>query len=235
MSRSHMLYDDSAMSALPVKITRWNGTWNPDLIFKRSGNGYIIEATILGKSKHQIVEGQTKLHYICLHVSILKSMRRKFDGKGDEIEPDLGDKKKVNTGYLMSSYKDVSKEGEDIISPSEMKKILSNKQLEDLLSGKLQTYNQANYVSAVWCDLKQLEGTELPNGAKVRLRTKGNGCFLESILCLDEDTTTKQSFTTHSSVGGSWTDKVLDTKDEKGAKAHLTKESEGVDEDEWDD
>ena len=35
MSRAHMLYDDSAMSALPVKITRWNGAWNPDLIFKR--------------------------------------------------------------------------------------------------------------------------------------------------------------------------------------------------------
>ena len=35
MSRAHMLYDDSAMSALPVKITRWNGTWNPDLVFKR--------------------------------------------------------------------------------------------------------------------------------------------------------------------------------------------------------
>ena len=31
-------------------------------------------------------------------------MKRKYDAKGDEIEPDLSNKKKVNTGYLMSSY-----------------------------------------------------------------------------------------------------------------------------------
>ena len=31
-------------------------------------------------------------------------MKRKYDTKGDEIEPDLSNKKKVNTGYLMSSY-----------------------------------------------------------------------------------------------------------------------------------
>ena len=59
-----------------------------------------------------------------------------------------------------------------------MKKLLSVKQLEDLLEGKLQTYNQANYVSALWCDEKQLEGIEIPNGVKVRLRTRGDGCFL---------------------------------------------------------
>ena len=73
---------------------------------------------------------------------------------------------------------DVSKEGKDVVSPADMKKILSVKQMEDLLEGKLQTYNQATYVSIVWCDEKQLEGIEIPNGAKVRLRTKGDGCFL---------------------------------------------------------
>ena len=57
--------------------------------------------------------------------------------------------------------------------------------------------------------------------------------FLESIICLDEETKNQQNFTTHDSVGGSWTDKVLNTKDEKGAQAHLSKESEGVDDDEW--
>ena len=73
---------------------------------------------------------------------------------------------------------DVSKKGEDVVSPADMKKLLSVKQMEDLLEGKLQTYNQANYVSAVWCDEQQLDGIEIPNGAKVRLRTKGDGCFL---------------------------------------------------------
>jgi len=58
--------------------------------------------------------------------------------------------------------------------------------------------------------------------------------MIDSIICLDDDTNTKTNFTTHDSVGGSWTDKVLNTKDEKGAEANLTKESEGgVADDEW--
>ena len=65
-----------------------------------------------------------------------------------------------------------------MVSPADMKKLLSVKQMEDLLEGKLKSYYQANYVSAVWCDEKQLEGIEIPNGGKVRLRTKGDGCFL---------------------------------------------------------
>jgi len=35
MSRAHMLYNDTAMSALPVKITHWKGPLNLDKIFKR--------------------------------------------------------------------------------------------------------------------------------------------------------------------------------------------------------
>ena len=60
-----------------------------------------------------------------------------------------------------------------------MKKLLcTSKDLDGLLDGKLQSYNHANYVSAIWCEEKSLEGVELPNGSKVRLRTKGNGCYL---------------------------------------------------------
>ena len=60
-----------------------------------------------------------------------------------------------------------------------MKKLLcTSKDLDGLLDGKLQSYNHANYVSAIWCEEKGLEGVELPNGSKVRLRTKGNGCYL---------------------------------------------------------
>ena len=35
MSRAHMLYNDSAMSALPVKITHWKGAWDADKTLKR--------------------------------------------------------------------------------------------------------------------------------------------------------------------------------------------------------
>ena len=88
---------------------------------------------------------------------------------------------KTNQKLCILFSENISKEGEDVVSPAEMKKILYVKELEDLLDGKLGTYNHASFVSCVWCDAKQLEGTELPFESKVRLRTKGDGCYLGKV------------------------------------------------------
>ena len=34
MSRAHMLYDDKALSTLPVKVTNWKEKWIADEVFK---------------------------------------------------------------------------------------------------------------------------------------------------------------------------------------------------------
>lgn len=56
---------------------------------------------------------------------------------------------------------------------------------------------------------------------------------LESVVCLDEERSSKVNYTTGESVGGSWTDKISNTKDNKGSGAHLTTDSHAVDDDEW--
>lgn len=58
-----------------------------------------------------------------------------------------------------------------------MKEILNNNNLLGLLEGKLSMYKVDN-VSAVWCEEKDLDGVEIPDGATVRLRTKGGNCYL---------------------------------------------------------
>ena len=41
-----------------------------DIFFKIfSGNGYVIEAIVLGKSRHQIVEGQKKVGFIQIYTN----------------------------------------------------------------------------------------------------------------------------------------------------------------------
>lgn len=52
-------------------------------------------------------------------------------------------------------------------------------------------------------------------------------------MCLDEERALKVNYSTGESVGGSWTNKVLETKDEKVEGSHLTSESQAVDDDEW--
>ena len=42
--------------------------------------------------------------YYILYVKISRAHRRKFDASGEEIEPNFSETKKVNTGYLNSSY-----------------------------------------------------------------------------------------------------------------------------------
>lgn len=77
----------------------------------------------------------------------------------------------------------VSKEGEDVISAEKMKEILINKQLESLLDSKLLTA-ATNNQSYIWCEEKQLDGLDIPNGSSVRLRTKGNGPYLGTLFLL---------------------------------------------------
>lgn len=57
--------------------------------------------------------------------------------------------------------------------------------------------------------------------------------LLESIVCLDEEKISKTSYSTGETVGGSWTDKVLNVKDEKEKGSHLTEDSKAIDDDEW--
>lgn len=230
-----MLYDNKALTTLPVKTTVWKGGWEEGVIFKKNGGvGLIIEGRIRGKSRHNIVVGNSHNRYLTLHVEVVKATKRRFDQHGKEIEPDFGSHKKVNTGYLSSSYKTVQKEGDDIISAAKCVDLLKLTELFNLNREKLTNLNFVNLTS-IWCAEKELEGRELDDGASVRLRTKGDGPYLESIVCLDEEKISKTSYSTGETVGGSWTDKVLNVKDEKEKGSHLTEDSKAIDDDEWEE
>ena len=57
--------------------------------------------------------------------------------------------------------------------------------------------------------------------------------FLESVVSLDKELSTKVNYSTGDSVGSSWTDKVLHIRDEKEAGHHLTSASAAVEDSEW--
>jgi len=234
-----MLYDNKALNAIPVKLVDWKGAWQKEAIFKlNKETGLVVEAVICGRSKFIINEGSgaglIKHRYVVLHVDILRASKRRYDSKGEEIEPDFGSKKKVNTGYLSSSYKSVSKEGEDVLQPGKAVSLLSVDSLNTMVAEKMASLQGRN-LSSIWCDETTLEGAEISDGNQVRLRTKGEGPYLESIICLDIETTNLSSYSTGTSVGGSWTDKVMGVKDETGGGSHLTDDSAAVEDDEWDD
>ncbi|XP_065067656.1 arpin-like [Rhopilema esculentum] len=242
MSRAHMLYDDKALQSIPVKVTTWddpNG-WQPEQIFKLSSSksGLIVEGTILGKSRHLIIDkGNTKHHYIVFHIDIKRGCIRRFDKNGEEIQPDFGAKQKVNTGYLMSSYKNVSKDGKDVLQLKDIKDRLKTAQLDKLTAEKENSFKFPNAVS-LWALENDFSGMEFSERMDVRLNTTGEKCYLESMTCLDLETKNLTTYTTDKPLGGSWTDKVLGVKDKESDvcnKKEQADEGDGVAEEEWDD
>ena len=235
MSRGHMLYKESSLTSLPVKITTWNSSWDEDEVFRRtSGGGLILEGVLQSRSKHTVVDGVDsgrKFRYMVLYVKITSAVHRKYDTQGKEIEPDIGARKVTLTGYL--SARQGHREAVDLISPDKVPEMIRISEMEKLTLGE--NCGLSNVVG-IWCEEKGMEGKELEDGSVIRLRTRGTGPFLESVTCLKGDTMHTVNYTSADGVGGSWTDKVLTAKDDVPHEgAHLTDDSCAVADDEWDD
>ncbi|KXJ17500.1 Arpin [Exaiptasia diaphana] len=212
MSRSHMLYDNKPLESIPVTPVQWETPWNAENIFRYdSDGGILVEGTVQSRSRFSIRDKtpvNTKWRYVVLHVTVTRAIKRKFDASGKEMEPNFGETKKVSTGYLMSSY---------------------IKELQALTEYKESAYK--NCIS-FWWDEKELEKIELSAGDHIRLRTKGNGPYIDSLSKLDQQTSTVSNYSGGESTGALWTDKVMSFKKEEHEDDDR---QEGVDEDEWDD
>ncbi|GAB1292243.1 Arpin [Apodemus speciosus] len=97
------IYHDSALRNKAVQSARLPGTWDPAA--HQGGNGVLLEGELVDVSRHSILDAQgRKERYYVLYIRPSRIHRRKFDPKGNEIEPNFSATRKVNTGFLMSSY-----------------------------------------------------------------------------------------------------------------------------------
>ncbi|XP_020623563.1 arpin-like [Orbicella faveolata] len=236
MSRAHMLYDNKPLESIPVTPVRWEKRWEPEELFRsQRPGGVIIEGNIHGQLRFSVTDpfsGSQKWRYVVLHVEISKALKRKFDSSsGKEIEPNYGKDKKVSTGYLMSSYKTSAAGDSDKINPAEAKKMTTVAELSRLTENKLHDSGK-NASQAFWCEEKYIDKMELLQGDHVRLKTKGEGPFIEFIVKLEDSSATATNYTGGEGAGSSWTDKVMSF---KGRQEIPQDEVAEADDDEWDD
>uniref|UniRef100_A0A8C3IME9 Arpin n=1 Tax=Chrysemys picta bellii TaxID=8478 RepID=A0A8C3IME9_CHRPI len=111
--------------------------------------------------------------YYVLYIRPSQAHRRKFDAKGNEREPNFSDTRKVNTGFLMSSFKVEAKGDTDRLSPEELKGLVTKPEL--LSVTERHTPSQA---VAFWLLETELEKMELELGAEIRLKTRGDSPFI---------------------------------------------------------
>lgn len=199
--------------------------------FKPWGNGVLLEGELVDVSRHSILDAHgRKERYYVLYIRPSRIHRRKFDLKGNEIEPNFSATRKVNTGFLMSSYKVDAKGDTDRLTPEALKELVNKPELLALTESLT-----PEQTVAFWMPESELEAMELELGAGVRLKTRGDGPFLDSLAKLEAGTVTKCNFAGDGKTGASWTDNIMAQKSSEGALAETREQGDGAEDDEWDD
>ncbi|XP_053222211.1 arpin isoform X2 [Podarcis raffonei] len=196
-----------------------------------SGDGVIVEGQLLDVSRHLILDdADKKERYFVLYIRPRLVHRRKFDPKGKEVEPNFSETRKVNTGFLMASYKVEAKGKTDRLTPEELECLVTKPELVKVT----QPYTPSQAV-AFWLPESEMEKMELEVGMEIRLRTLGDGPFVFSLAKLDVGTVTKCNFAGDQQAGASWTDNILAFKDHGEPSDEPRGHGDGAEDAEWDD
>lgn len=223
------IYHDSALQNKGVHSTRLPGAWDPAV--HQGGTGVLLEGELVDVSRHSISDvNSRKERYYVLYIRPSCIHRRKFDAKGNEIEPNFSATKKVNTGFLMSSYKVEAKGETDRLTAEALKGIVEKPELLALTN----SFTPKNTL-AFWMPELEMEAIELELGAGVRLKTRGDGPFVDSLAKLEAGAVTKCNFVGDGKTGASWTDNIMAQKAAQGITSETREQGDGAEDAEWDD
>ncbi|CAF91422.1 unnamed protein product, partial [Tetraodon nigroviridis] len=249
------IYHNTSLQNKSVHNEKFDGVWSPSVY--ESGEGVLLEGRLEDVSRHTISDDKNqKNRFYVLYVRPSRIHQRKFDVSGNEIEPNFSDTKKVNTGFLMSSY---SNSGSKTSNSSESAKVqtqkpagvshhteveatgksdrLSEDQLSALINKvelvKITDRYRPSGTWAFWYPESEMDKTEMEAGQEVRLKTRGNSPFIFSLAKMDGSTVTKCNFAGDQKAGASWTDKIMANKADAADSQRPGGEGDGVGEDEW--
>ncbi|XP_041693356.2 arpin-like [Coregonus clupeaformis] len=223
------IYNNTSLQNKPVHNEKIGHAWSPSSY--QSGLGVILEGKLVDVSRHVIsdVNNQKDRFYV-LYIKPCRIHQRKFDAKGMEMEPNFSEPKKVNTGYLMSSFKVEAKGETDCLTEVQLENLVTK---EDLVKVTGKHCPSGTY--AFWYPEGEMGKTELETGQDIRLKTKGDGPFIFSLAKIDGGTVTKCNFAGDKEAGASWTDKIMANKSDASSATKSEGKGEGADEEEWDD
>ncbi|XP_060035416.1 arpin isoform X5 [Erinaceus europaeus] len=221
------IYLDGALRTRAVRSARLPGRWDPAA--HQGGPGVLLEGELVDVSRHGILDAQgRKERYYVLYIQPSLIHRRKFDPKGNEIEPNFSATRKVNTGFLMSSYKVEAKGDTDRLTPEALKGLVNKPELLALTEGLT-----PEHTVAFWMPESEMEALELELGTGVRLKTRGDGPFVDSLAKLGAGTVTKCNFAGDGKTGASWTDNIMAQKSSKATAAETREQGDGAEDEEW--
>ncbi|XP_044047933.1 arpin [Siniperca chuatsi] len=223
------IYHNTSLQNKPVHNEKFDRVWCPSM-YER-GQGILLEGKLLDVSRHAISDDNNqKVRFYVLYIKPSRIHQRKFDASGKEIEPNFSDTKKVNTGFLMSSYNVEAKGQSDRLSEEQLSVMVNKAELV-----KITDKHRPIGTWAFWYSESEMHQTELETGQDLRLKTRGNSPFIFSLAKVDGSTVTMCNFAGDEKAGASWTDKIMANKADAVSTQKPGGEGEGAEEDEWDD
>ncbi|XP_028263797.1 arpin [Parambassis ranga] len=224
------IYYNTSLQNKPVHNEKFDGVWCPSVY--ESGPGVLLEGKLLDVSRHAISDAKNqKFRFYVLYIKPSCIHQRKFDAGGNEVEPNFSDTKKVNTGFLMSSYKVEAKGQSDRLTEEQLSAVVNKEELV-----KISDKHRPAGSWAFWYPESDMDKTELEMGQDVRLKTRGNSPLIFSLAKVDSGTVTKCNFAGDEKAGASWTDKIMANKaDTSSSQEPGGGGGEGAEDDEWED
>nr|XP_057943779.1 arpin [Doryrhamphus excisus] len=223
------IYHNISLQNKAVHNETFDKAWLPSSF--ESGQGVLVEGTLVDFSRHVLTDvNNKKARYHVLYIKPKRIHQRKFDADGKEVEPNFSQTRKVNTGFLLSSYKVEARAESDVLSEDELSATIRK---EDLV--KITDKHRPSGTLAFWYPDSEMDKTELDMEADVRVKTRGNSPFIFSLARLDSGTVTKCNFAGDWEVGASWTDKIMANKSGAASAHQPGDQGDGAQEDEWDD
>ncbi|KAL6031045.1 hypothetical protein STEG23_030883, partial [Scotinomys teguina] len=84
-----------------------------------------------------------------------------------------------------------------------------------------------------WMPESEMEVMELELGTGVRLKTRGDGPFIDSLAKLEQGTVTKCNFAGDGKTGASWTDNIMAQKFSERDTVEIREQGDGAEDEEW--
>lgn len=222
------IYHNTSLQNKPVHNETFDRVWSQSSY--ESGNGVLLEGKLLDVSRHTVTDvNNQKARFYVLYVQPSRIHQRRFEASGKEIEPNFSDTRKVNTGFLMSSYKVEAKGETDRLSEQDLSTLVNKSELL-----KITDKHCPSCSWAFWYPESEMDKTELETGQEVRLKTRGNSPFIFSLAKIDGGTVTKCNFAGDEKAGASWTDKIMANKS-SAESGKAGGEGDQAEDDEWDD
>ena len=197
----------------------------------------MVEGEIVSVRYHSVTDSHDIHRYLALRVVVSMARKRVFSPDGLEKEPRLIGEKKLRQGYL-NTYKKVDKKDPDAVLPPDLVHVFGEQDSDAPLPAGV--FDQAlpdlhpnqERVFELWGDSDLLRPLDLRPGEEVRLRTKGDSFFIESLA-----RTSDSAFANYSGgqVLDGWAGKIAAKAGEDDETPIPGDEKQGVDSDEWDD